>query len=247
VILNGDPPMPFCDIESVDGLDNAPYRSSQNDREGVDGGIVIASYESIRTVTLEGTVYADPAALESYLDTLKDNYAPSRKAYGLYYGTDIDTRVVYGKSLGFRYKKDSNRRTGKVPFQIQIACADPRIYLNQSATTASINGGSNTTFTVGGNRDTPLRIIMRGVGSVNNQFTITNSLGVFSLKYSPTLATGDILVVNTDTKTVLLNYATNVRGTCVVTGSWAGFVPGSNLLVNNVGGKLDVTYQEAYR
>jgi len=92
VLLNGDAPMPFVDVESVDGLDSAPFRIAQNDREGVDGGLVIANFESIRTVTLEGTVYCNPNSIDAYLDLLRYNWQPTKKTYPLFFGGDTELR-----------------------------------------------------------------------------------------------------------------------------------------------------------
>ena len=155
---------------------------------------------------------------------------------------------MYGKSLGFRYKKDERRRTGKVAFQAQVACADPRIYIGQGPKTVSLNAGTNNNLTLAGNREVPARILIRGGGQTGAKFTFNNSNGVFSLTYTPNLPVGSVLSINTEARTVLLNYNTNVRSSCTISGTWSGLTPGMNLIVHGGGSlKHDYVYQEAYR
>lgn len=130
VTLNTDAnSLPFVDIDSVNGLDNAPYRTTERDHEGVDGGWMDAEFEKGRPVTLEGTVYTDGTTMETYLDSLKTNYAPSRTLIPFYFkAPGQQERVLFVKPLGCRYDWTTARRLGYSPIQFQMFAEDPRIY-----------------------------------------------------------------------------------------------------------------------
>lgn len=130
VTLNTDAnSMPFVDITEVNGLDNAPYRTTERDHEGVDGSWIDAEYEKGRPVTLEGTVYTDGTTMESFLDSLKSNYAPSRSLIPFYFkAPGVQERVLFVKPLGCRYDWTTLRRLGYGAIQFQMFAEDPRIY-----------------------------------------------------------------------------------------------------------------------
>lgn len=225
VLLNGDTALPFVDIESVQGLDMADVRTQQLDREGVHGGYVEALYNTVRTVTLEGTVYASPSALETYLDSLKANYAPSAADKPLYFMTDSNQRLVFGKSLGFKYPKDNNRRLGIVKFQVQIVCQDPRIY-SSTATTGSVAwSGGTLNVSLSGNRTSPG--ILSITGPVTSPtVTHTQSGTVFSFT-GYTVAAGQVLKIDLGARSVLQG-GVNKRNVMTMTGNWYELSPGTN-------------------
>lgn len=247
IVLNSSVSLPFVDIESIQGLDNAPVRASQVDREGDDGGYVDSEFESLRTVTLEGTVYADPNNVETYLDSLKANYAPTRAVQALYFGTDAGTRVVFGKSQGFKYDKNQLRRLGMAAFQVQVICEDSRIYsptvssASVSLVSSAITGrGYNKSYNFGygvaattnalaltltGNRPSPG--VLTITGACQNP-TIINDTSGTEMDFSITLASGDVLTIDLGTKAVILNGTANRRSTLTITGPWFKIVPGIN-------------------
>ena len=124
MLLNGSVALPFVDLTKIAGLDSTDIRSVTHDREGQNGGYLDSQYETLRTVTLEGTIYAAVTAMETYLDQLKANYAPRTTAQALYFGTDAGVRAVFGKPLGIKYDKDALRRLGKAEMQVQVVCED---------------------------------------------------------------------------------------------------------------------------
>jgi hypothetical protein len=199
-LLNGsNASLPFIDITSVDGVDAVDPRQSSANREGAHGAYITAEFQGPRTITLEGTLYASPSSLEQELDELKANFAPSSLDQPFYFGTDNgSTRMVFGKSLGLRYPKTIERGSGKVNFQIQILCQDPRTYTAGDVTQQVLTGVSNV-FTVAGNRDTPLVIKLRStLGNVaNGQIRIRNVMGDYTFQYGGILSatTGNILTI----------------------------------------------------
>jgi len=227
IILNTSPSLPFVDITSIEGLDAAELRLQSHDREGIHGGYADATFETLRTVAIEGIVYADPAALETYLDQLKANFEPSRRPKRLFFGTDAGARFVWGKSLGIRFAKDNQRGRGVVPFQVQITCEDPRIYSANADQIVSVLSTSTTTFTTlagsFGNRESPLVLRILGPASAGAvSFTWNNKSCYFDLTYALALGSNDALIIDFDKRSVLLNYTSNARSDCTInsSGDW---------------------------
>ena len=249
VPLNTAVALPFVDITKVSGLDNAPVASSDNTREGMHGAYTDASYQGSRTVTLEGNIYASSAALETYLDSLKDNFRPNKEPHPLFIGTDSDLRVVFGKSLGLKYDKDPLRRLGIVPFQVQLLCSDPRIYKGPSPKVYASDGtGVNQPILVG-NRDVFPVINLRG-GFTSATIIIENFWGSHTLTYTGTVGTAEVVTIDVANRSVRLNYVTNVRGNLVVT-DWPALSPGQNFHSCAFGSssgtpRIWIRYQEAY-
>lgn len=248
LLLNGDSSgLPFIDIESIEGLDSAPLRSDTHDREGTDGGYVQSVYESIRTINIEGHVYADPRNTENYLDALKNNFAATRVNKPFYIQADNGQKVVWGKSQGFNYTKDSGRRIGVIPFQIQILCEDPRLYtpkiVSRSTTLIAVvttgrsypktypllYGGAvssnGLSVTLNGNRETPGKL--RIDGPVVNPQIIFDTTGS-TLSFKLTVPTGSYLEVDLGAKSVLMNGSSSVRGSMTLDGGWFMMQPGAN-------------------
>jgi hypothetical protein len=270
ILMNGSVAIPFTDVEKVSGLDATDLRTTSHDREGMHGGYIDALYEGMRTVTLEGTLYASTTGFETYVDSLKANYAPSAVSQPFYVGTDAGVRVVYGKSLGFKYDKDSLRRTGKCDYQVQIVCEDPRIYdpdfitseifLNTTVITGrgynksydfgygAPSTGNNVTLQLGGNREQPG--VIRIYGPITNPaltFYNTGAVMYFNL----TIAAGEYLEINLNNRTVKLNGTAGRRNKLTMSGNWyllqvgvnSFSITGSATLAGTT--KLTVTANEA--
>lgn len=246
VLLNGTSAVPFCDLTSIEGLDNAPFATSITDQDGRDGGYVEAQYETTRTVTLGGIVYANPSLLETYLDSLKYNFRPLNVNTPLYFnhGTG-QIRCVFGKSLGFKASKDQMRRLGKAEFQVQIACEDPRIY-DSTVTTVTIAVAGNGTATLIGNRQAPA--IMRLNGPLTNP-AITFS-GI-TMTFNTTLIAGQYIDIDLVLRTCLRETGASVRHLMTFTGgTWYLLNGGSSTLslAASAGtGNLVITTRSAWR
>jgi hypothetical protein len=158
VLLNDDAVVPFFDVVSVQGLDNAPVRSVITPREGQSGSWIDAQYNTERTVVLEGNAYANSNSIDSYLTSLKSNWKASNILQSLYFGTQEGVRMVKGYPLGFNYTKDSGKGRGIVSGQMQFTCPDYRIYdanattltttlsaaTDHAPTTTVLNAGTST-------------------------------------------------------------------------------------------------------
>jgi hypothetical protein len=270
VELNTDVSLPFVDITSVSGLDNAAYRETERDHEGDDGGFMDAEFEKGRRILLTGDVYCDTLTMETYLDALKENYAPSTSLVPFYLkAPGVSERYLSVKPLGCKYDWETVRRTGQSRIQFSMYAEDPRIYdsaltsLNiPFATGGSLGFGFNLSFNFGfggsagsdgafvnntGNRPTPVIFTINGPSETP---TIRDDTHGHALTFNISLAAGETLVVNTQYKTVLLNGATNRRGT-LVNPDWFFLPKGQTFLRYNAltgtGSSMDVAFHSAWR
>lgn len=119
----------IIDVTGVTGLDQAPIRTSEATYEGRDGGILNAVHEDMRKVIVTGIIYGGTSPIQTLLEALKANYAPSAVAQPFYIQPgSITQRQVYAKSLGFNYPWSTDLRTNKVTFTITLQAEDPTIY-----------------------------------------------------------------------------------------------------------------------
>lgn len=271
VILNSSVTSPFVDINKVTGLDSAPYRTTERDWEGNDGGFMDAEFEKGRSIVLDGTVYADTGSIESYLDSLKANYAPSTTLQNFYFKVPGQAeRLLFVKPLGCRYDWDELRRLGQCAIQFSMFAEDPRIY-DSTQSSASVplgatvytgfgfnlgfsfgfGGTSSTTdqvtITISGNRPTPP--IFSIAGPVTNP-RILNDVTGDELRFNITLDVTDVLTIDTKYKTVRLNGTSN-RRSALVAPDWYFLEPGSNTLryraESSSASILTIYYRNAWR
>lgn len=270
-ILNTDSvSLPFVDITGVVGLDNAPYRETERDHEGTDGGFLDAEYERGRPIVLTGTVYADSSTMESYLDQLKEDFAPSRTLVPFYYkAPGVDERVLFVKPQGVAYDWDELRRIGSSKIKFKCFAEDPRIYnaaLSQVtiaySTGAMVGFGFPLGFDFGfgsavvsdsvivtnmGNRPTPPTFII--TGPVNTPI-IRDETNGHILTFNITLAAGETLTVNTQYKTVMLNDTTNRRSS-LEDPDWFFLEKGDTNIrytaYDGTGSQMTVQFRSAYR
>ncbi len=271
VILNTDSTsLPFVDIQKVIGLDSAPFRETQRDHEGVDGGFLDAELEKGRPIILQGEAYADTSSVEEYLDSLKANFAPSRTLIPLYFkAPGVVERLVYVKPQGCRYDWEQARRIGKTAIQFKAFAEDPRLYAATATSVdvpfsagASTGFGFNLGFNFGfggsassdgavvtneGNRPTP--VVFTITGPCNTP-TIRDDTYGHSLTFNIILASGESLVVDTQYKTVKLNGTLNRRNT-LVDPDWFFLEPGTTFLrynaVSGAGSTMNITFRSAWR
>lgn len=270
VVLNpNDIVMPFVDITRVIGFDSAPYRETIRDHEGTDGGFIDAEFERGRDIALEGIVYGDVETIETYLDDLKENYAPRQSPVALVYKMPgVDERTIFVKPRGARYDVDTARRIGSTPIQFMLYAEDPRQYTNVLNSTAIAFGGLATTgfgfnfgfnlsfgavvpvggtyVTVGGNRPTPPTFTISGPVTNPRIINITDSK---SLDFTISLGALDSMVVDTATRSVVVNGYENRRD-ALTTLDWFFLNPGDTFIQFGGGtgsGSLTVSYRNAWR
>lgn len=274
VILNTDVVLPFVDITRVVGLDSTPYRATERQHEGQDGGFMDAEFEEGRHVILEGTVYAAEGGMEEFLDLLKEDFAPVRSPVSFFLrAPGRDERLLFVKPLGMRYAWDSKRRTGQADAQFLLFAEDPRIYTSALQSSVidvnfatdipgfSFDFGFDFTFgaplvgngqdvVAGGNRPSPPLLTINAVSSPCVNPRILNLTQSRSLVLNITLGAGDTLVLDPYRRTVTLNGVVNRRSALVVD-QWFLLQVGTNFIGYRSGSDddstLTVTHRDAWR
>ena len=271
VILNPNSTMfPFVDINKITGLDNAPYRMTEREHEGNDGGFMDAEFEKGRSIILEGTVYGENDQVETYLDSLKYNYAPSRTLIPFFFKKPgVSERFLQVKPLGCKYDVEQVRRIGRTDIQITMFAEDPRIYsadirniaIPQDAIVITGRGynksynysygapiaPSQENLYVSGNRSTP--VIFSITGHAEFPTIINETIGT-TMAFDLTIPLGSTLVIDTYYHTVRLDEAN--RRASMTTPSWFFLQPGDNYIryrSSTSGGTsvLTALYYDAWR
>jgi hypothetical protein len=269
VVLNDDSTT-FVDVLKVTGLDSAPFRTTERDHEGDDGGFIDAEFEKARTIVIDGVVYSDVTTLESYLDTIKENYAPSPTLIKFYVqAPGVVERILFVKPLGLLYDWTIQRRYGCVPIQIKMYAEDPRIYSSELLSVPVTLGGVVTTgfgFNFGfdfgfgatsvgggnnahnsGNRSTPA--IFTIPGPVTNPSIYNDTSGEVMQFSNIVIASGESLVVDTNYRTVRLDSGVN-RRYALTRPTWIRLAKGDNtirFLAESGGTTMTVQYRHAWR
>lgn len=270
VILNDDSlSLPFVDIDKVTGLDSPSFRETIRDHEGVDGGFIDAEFEQGREIFLEGTAYCAAGAEETYLDSLKANYAPVQTPIPFYVkAPGVGERVAFVKSRGISYDWDMLRRLGMTRIQFKMYAEDPRLYDNSLQSFQIPFGGEvgtgfgfNLGFNFGfgttvlpnglnvpnqGNRPAPAILTVNG--PVTNP-RIINDTQSKTLEFAIVLGSLDFLTIDLANRTVVLNGSANRRNT-MTTSQWFFLNPGDNFIRfgGTTGtGTLTVSFRNAWR
>jgi len=271
IVLNSSSSgLPFVDVITVIGLDNAPYRETRREHEGADGGFMDAEFERGRDILINAEIFTDSGTMETYLDSLKFNFAPSRVTLPFYFKVPgLDERVVYVKPLGVKYDWEQIRRTGQAKAQFKMFAEDPRIYTSTSNlvdipfTAGSLTGfGFNLDFDLSfggaaspdgsfvnnaGNRPTPPIFTITGPSTSPS---IRDETYGNILAFNIDLAAGETLVIDALYKTVRLNGTVNRRNT-MTNFEWFFLNPGSTFIrygaSAGVGSSLNVSFRSAWR
>lgn len=139
--------LPFFDVQKVSGLDSPEFRTATRSHEGVDGGYIDSEYMEMRTVVIEGVIYADPTDPDSICDELRYNFRPTADARPFYFKhPSKPARVVFGKGQGARYDLEQLRRWGSTACQCTIVCPVPYIYDAEPTINVGDLGGVYTGF-----------------------------------------------------------------------------------------------------
>lgn len=171
----------IIDITQIDGLDLPQPRSNVNPKGGMHGSWVDASFVQERNVVFTGTVYVlDPRDVDLWLNWLKKCFGPNSLDGTLYVGrrwdvittTDVAQAdvVLNGKVTNFQYSKTQTRSYGQIDFQLTITCGDPMMYGNENSHTigmfiasgATGNVDSVSTVPIGGNANSPFKLVIPG-------------------------------------------------------------------------------------
>lgn len=271
LVLNpDDQTLPFIDITEIEGLDSPEFRVTERDHEGEDGGFLDAEFEKMRTITLQGQIIAGGDSVETLLDRLKANWAPSRTTMPFYfYHPGQSPRLINVKPLGVKFNYTTLRRTGSCDVQLQAQAEDPRIY---DSTLQTYNVGQGIAITNGfafnfgfdfgfgaavdpnqsnvyngGNRPAPAVITIPG--PVTDP-VIYNDTTSNTLSFDIDVAGTDYLVIDLLYKTVKLNGTASRRST-LLEPDWFMLQPGDNFIryraASSGGPAATITFRNAWR
>ncbi|MCX5137573.1 phage tail family protein [Streptomyces sp. NBC_00340] len=233
-------------LQSLEGWDSPEIRSDFQEREADHGAWASPVYLGSRPVTLAGTVEApDRASLDTALDQLYVAAGLGDTTLTVWESTPKQATVRRSGKLLAQHVTD---RTAT--WSVMVTAADPRRYGTtlQTGTTGlpSTTGGLTfpVTFPVTFSATTVSgQINAVNVGSMDTRpvITITGPVvapvvsalypdgSVRQLIYSQDLATGDVLVIDTDAHTVVLNGVVSRRRFMTVSGGWPTIPAGGSL------------------
>jgi len=261
----------FFDVNKVTGLDHAPFRVTEKSFEGMAGGYLDAEFSDMRTVIIEGTVYAPSGnadLLEAFLDDLKENYRPNQPATPLYFraGTVTTPRILFCKSLGIKYDWDQARRWGSAAVQIQLKAEDPAIYgltenssVMSPATPTIVGRGYNKAYNHGyggpmlagayilnnqGNKATPWTVTFT---NVTNPLILNDTTGE-QVQIMASAAGATQIVVDMRARTVTKTGGISLRNAMTAASDWFYLEPGANnIRFRNFGVEVSPQATYAYR
>jgi len=231
-------------LQSLEGWDSPEIRSEFTDREADHGAWASPVYLGSRPITAGGTIDApNQALLEDAMDQLRVAAALSDATLTVWEAIPKQATVRRSGKPLMQYLTDT-----KATYSIMVTAADPRRYgaTQQSGTTSlPVTTGGLTlpislpltigSTTVAGQVDAP----NGGTFETRPVFTITGPvsapqiLGVAPdgsvryLNYSQDLASGDVLVIDTDAHTAVLNGSVSRRRYLSVPTGWPS-IPASS-------------------
>lgn len=257
-------------LQSFDGWDGSEVRSEYTDREADHGSWASPAYLGSRPITLAGTVTApDRTSLESALEQLRAAAALGDTTLVVYELAGPKQAVVRrsGKPL-FAYVTDRI-----ATYSVLVTAGDPRRYSTtlQTGTTGlpSTTGGLTfpVTFPVTWSATTvsgQINAVNQGSMDTRPVLTITGPVvaptvsalypdgTVRQLVYSLDLATGDVLVIDTDAHTVILNGTVSRRRFMTVASGWPTIPANSQVIYQfqsstyNATAMLTATWRSAW-
>jgi hypothetical protein len=269
VLLNADGGTPYIDVDKVEGLGNAPFKSTSKELDGMDGGMVTTEFEGIREVTIGGYIYGGSDPIEPLIDNLKANYAPTPDNVPFYFkAAGVAQRMLWCKSQGFSASWEAMRRFNSTPFSIKVLCEDPTIY-GVTERTASVYLGTSTSgytfprafsYTFGGsnvpnsppvhnygNKPVGFKLQFTGQTVVNPR--ITHETLNKTVRLNLTAAGTDEILVDFQKQQVYFNGA--ARRKAVVEEGWFLLQPGDNRITLQSDSSIAVTgniiYYDGYR
>jgi hypothetical protein len=233
-------------LQTVEGWDSAEVRAEVQDREADHGSWAAPVYLGSRPVTLTGTVEApDRASLDIALEQLYAAAALTDTTLTVWESSPKQATVRRSGKVLAQHVTD---RTAT--WSVLVTAADPRRYSTtlQSGTTGlpSTSGGLTfpITFPVTFSATTvsgQINAVNAGTMDTRPVLTVTGPVvaptisalypdgSVRQLIYSQDLATGDVLVIDTDAHTVVLNGVTSRRRFMTVSGGWPTIPAGSSV------------------
>jgi hypothetical protein len=224
-------------LQSLEGWDSPEVRAELQDREADHGSWASPVYLGSRPVTLAGTVEApDRAALDAALDQLYAAASLTDTTLTVWESTPKQATVRRSGKVLAQHVTD---RTAT--WSVLVTAADPRRYSTtlQTGTTGLPTTSGGLTFPVtfpvtfsavtisgqinainAGSMDTRPIITIAGPVVAPSVSALYPDGTLRQLIYSLDLASGDVLVIDTDAHTVILNGGVSRRRFMTVSGGW---------------------------
>ena len=212
--LNTNPSLPFVDLYDIKGLDTPQFEANIDSISGQHGGTVSVAFMPHRLIVGEGILFASPNTIDATLNTLVSNFLPDNMEYPFWFTeSDGTLRYCLGKSLGLRHNLDRGRSRGESPLQFQIACQDPRKYVDNANQTMVAN--TNYTPANAGNIETYPIFTVTGAWST---ISFTNNTQAKTVTLTRASVAGDVVVVDFRKRSVRVNGI--LMSSIVTTGGW---------------------------
>lgn len=265
-------PSSWVTPDGLDGFGQISLRVNTYDNPGEDGGTVSNILLSKRLLTIPGVVtgvdelayMTNRRAFELACSVLRDGVG--RPVPRLITFTTQDERhyFVYGHVQALNVLSQYN---AWAVFQLQITCPDPQFFLAGQVTSGQIarptgsgvtwpwswpvNWGATTggvvTVNNSGNAYTWPLVTFRGPAT--NPSVVHQESGTV-MQLNTTLVAGDVVVVDMQAHTVVLNGTANLFGAATDDSDWFSIAPGNNTLTFSTGstsdtGTVEVTFYSA--
>jgi hypothetical protein len=233
-------------LQSLEGWDSPEVRAEFQEREADHGAWASPVYLGSRPVTLSGTVEAlDRASLDTALDQLYAAAALTDTTLTVWESTPKQATVRRSGKVLAQHVTD---RTAT--WSVLVTAADPRRYGTtlQSGTTGLPSTTGGLTFPITFPASFSATTVSGQINAVNSGsidtrpvLTITGPVvaptvsalypdgTLRQLIYSQDLVSGDVLVIDTDAHTVLLNGSVSRRRFMTVSAGWPTIPAGSSV------------------
>lgn len=213
VLLNGSTSLPFIDVKKVSGLDMPEIDVISMEYDSQHGGYVESKYVGMRTIVIDGLLYASPETADVTIDALITNFIPDGSDYPFFFkGAGIAQRYILCKPVGFNHDVDSLRSYGACAVQFQLKAGDVRKYVDNADVTMVNNTNVNAP-NLGNINSYPIFTITGAMTAIS----LTNNTTAKTLTLTTTRIAGDVVVVDFYNKSITIN---GVRNSSVATGTW---------------------------
>lgn len=153
VLLNNSASLPFIDVHNISGLSMPKIEAKTVEYDGRHGGYAYARYVGMRTIIIDGVVYANPNSIGATLDALTTNFSPKEEDLPFFFKEPGFTqRYILCKPIACDYDVDNMRNYGASKIQIQLIAGDVTKYSDKADVT--MTPSTQYTFTNAGNVET---------------------------------------------------------------------------------------------
>jgi len=214
--LNGASVLPFFDVTKVTGLSDLPeYDVKEDDIDSQDGGLIYVKYSKHRIITVEGILYANPATIETTIDTLIANFQPDNLDWPFHFKLPgVAQRYVSCKTYGFKSDEETLRRLGQANCLLTFGAENPHKKVD-NPNLQLVTAGTNYAVTNSGLVATaPTITITGGTMSVIN---LTNQTTGKTLTLTRSFVTSDVTVVDMRRNVVYVN---GIQNSAISSGSF---------------------------